>query len=82
MEQVEYENTKCLKGLLFHNSRHKMAKKIFISLDLHGVVVVGHQTRRFPTSGVLKTRVVGIAEDSLDPRQDPSGGHGLIREVA
>lgn len=60
-----------------------MVKLVFISISLrlHGVVVVGHQTRRFPTSGVLKTRVIGIAEDSLDPRQDPSGGHGLVREV-
>lgn len=30
----------------------------------------------------MKTRVVGIAEDSLDPWQDPCGGHGLVGEVA
>lgn len=59
-------------------------KRIFVSISfrLHGVVVVGHQTRRFPTGGVLKTRVVGVAEDPLDPRQNPGGGHGLVREVA
>ncbi len=49
---------------------------------LHGVVVVGHQARRFTTGGVLKTRVVGITEDSLDPWQDPCWGHGLVGEVA
>lgn len=61
-----------------------MVKMAFISISLclHGVVVVGHQTRRLPSGGVLKTRVVGIAEDPLDPRQNPSGGHGLVGEVA
>lgn len=61
-----------------------MFKRILVPiwLRLHGVVVVGHQTRRFPTGGVLETRVVGVAEDPLDPRQEPSGGHGLVREVA
>lgn len=49
---------------------------------LHGVVVVGHQARRFTTGGVLKTGVVGITKDSLDPWQDPCGGHGLVGEVA
>lgn len=86
VEQVEYKNMKYryLKTLLFYDSRPIMVKMIFISISLrlHGIVVVGHQTRRFSTSGVLKTRVIGIAEDSLDPRQDPSGGHGLVREVA
>lgn len=49
--------------------------------NLHGIVVVGHQARRFTTCGVLKTRVVGITEDALDPWQDPCGGHGLVGEV-
>lgn len=51
-------------------------------MRLHGVVVVGHEARRFTTGGVLKTRVIGITEDSLDPWQDPWGGHGLVGEVA
>lgn len=70
--------------LLLHNSRAETFKMIFVSISvrLHGVVVVGHQTRRFPTGGVLKTRVLGIAEDPLDPRQNSGGGHGLVREVA
>lgn len=75
---------KRLKILLLDHSKLKMVQKVFISISvcLHGVVVVGHQTRRLPTSGVLKTRVIGIAEDPLDPRQDASGGHGLVGEVA
>lgn len=48
----------------------------------HGVVVVGHQAGRLATGGVLETGVVGIAEDSLDPRQNTWGRHCLVGEVA
>lgn len=47
----------------------------------HRVVVVGHQTGGLSSGGVLKTGVVGITEDSLDPWQDPGRGHGLVWEV-
>lgn len=49
--------------------------------DLHGVVVVGHQTRRLSSGRELETGVVGVAEDPLDPRQDPRWWHGLVWEV-
>lgn len=80
VKKAEYE---VLENIIV-DSRPNIVKMILssISLGLHGVVVVGHQTWRFPTSGVLETRIVGVAEDTLDPRQEASRGHGLVREVA
>lgn len=36
---------------------------------LHGVVIVGHNSRRFPWGGIFKTGIVHIAENPLEPRQ-------------
>ena len=47
----------------------------------HGVVEVAHHPRTLPGRGVTEAGVVGVANDSLHPGQDPSRGHGLVREV-
>lgn len=49
--------------------------------DLHGVVIVGDDTWWLSSGGLPEAGVVGVAEDALQPRQDPRWGHGLVREM-
>lgn len=52
------------------------------SQHLHGVVIVWHNSRRFSRGGTLKTRIVHIAENSLEPRQHSGWGHRLVGKMA
>ena len=49
--------------------------------DLHGVIEVPHHPGRLPGCGVAEAGVVGVANNTLHPRQDPCRRHGLVREV-
>jgi hypothetical protein len=49
---------------------------------LHGVVIVRHNSRRFSRGGALKTRIVHVAENPLEPGQQSRRGHRLVRKMA
>lgn len=49
--------------------------------DSHGVVEVGDPARGLARGWTSETRVVGVAQDPLQPRQSTSRGQCLVREV-
>lgn len=49
--------------------------------DSHGVVEVSDDARRLARRRVPEARVVGVAEDPLNPRQRSRRRHGLVGEV-